>query len=124
MVVPFRELANTFFPTSTKDLLTNSTAQIPSNMDMNININIPRERLVSSSKNSLRESSTHSDTSSVPYYKRMETQSNNHLWNEQAKIKEISLLYTSNVKEENIPQINDNSPKKKAQHVCQNCKKT
>ena len=73
-------------------------AQNPSNMNMNMNTGITRGRSASSSINNSRESSTHSDASSVPYYKRMEIQSNNPLWSKQVEIKEsmcFSLSYAS-----------------------------
>jgi len=73
-------------------------AQNPSNIDMNMNTGITRGRSASSSINNSRESSTHSDVSSVSYHKKMEIQSNNSLWSEQVEIKErvcFSLLYAS-----------------------------
>jgi len=69
---------------------------------MNIDIDIPRGRLVSTSSNSTRELSTHSNASSVPYHTRMEIQSNNPLWSEQVEAEEITLSYTTNMKEDNI----------------------
>ena len=50
---------------------------------------------------------------SVPYYTRMEVQSNNFLWSEQVKAEKITLSYTINAKEDDIPvkQIVNNSPK-------------
>ena len=86
---------------------------------MDININISRERSVFSSKNSSRKLSIYLNASSISYYKKIKIWSNNHLWSEQIKIKEIALLYISNTKEENIPvkQMNDNSHKERAQYV-------
>jgi len=80
-------------------------AQIPSNMNMvmNIDFDIFRGRLVFSSNKSSRESFVHSVASSVSYYKRMEIQSDNPLWSKQVKIEEIALLYTTPVKEDSIP---------------------
>jgi len=74
-------------------------AQIPANMDMDIDIDIPRGRSASPSSNSSRESSMHSNASSVPYHTRMELQSDNPLWSEQVKAEEIALSYATNAKE-------------------------
>jgi len=67
-----RKLANTLFPTSANILTTIPMTQNTSNMDINININIIRERLTSSSKNSSQESLIYSAASLVLYYKGME----------------------------------------------------
>ena len=79
-------------------------AQIPSNMNMvmNIDFDIFRERSVFFSNKSSRESFVHSVASSVSYYKRMEIQSDNPLWSKQVKIKEIAFLYATPVKEDSI----------------------
>ena len=71
-------------------------------MDMDIDIDILRERSASSSINSSRESSMYSNASSVPYHKRMEIQSNNPLWSEQVENEEnerLSLSYAIPTKE-------------------------
>ena len=49
----------------------------------------------------------------------MEIQSNNPFWNKQVKIEEIALLYTTNVKKDDIPVkwVINNSPKVGVQHV-------
>ena len=74
MVAPIRELANKLFSTSAINLQPLQMAQFPSNMNIDINTNIIRGRFASSSKVSLRESSTHSTTSFTPYHQRMEIQ--------------------------------------------------
>jgi len=51
-------------------------AQLLSNIDIDVNIDIIRKRSTSSSKLNSRETSTHSITSSVPYYEKMEAQNN------------------------------------------------
>ena len=79
MVAPIKELANTLFSTFIKVLSTNSMAQITFNIDINIDFDISRRKSVFSSNKSSRESFIHSATSSVPYYKGMEIQSNNSL---------------------------------------------
>ena len=113
MVAPIKELTNTLCFTFIKVLSTNSIAQIPSNIDMDIDFDISRRRSVSSSNKSSRESSMHSAASSIPYYKRMETQSNNPLWSEQVEIEEIALSYAMSAKKDSIPvkQTINNSPK-------------
>jgi len=88
-------------------------AQIPANMDMDINIDISRGRSALSFSKSSRESSMHLNASSVLYHTRMEIQSNNFLWSEQVKAEEIAFSYAINAKEDNIPvkQIVNNSTK-------------
>ena len=71
MAVLIRKLANTSLSTSTKALSTNLMAQIPANIDMDINVDIPRERSASSFSKSLRESSIYLNMFSVPYYTRI-----------------------------------------------------
>jgi len=120
MVVPIRELANTLFPSTTKHLSSTSMAQNPSNMDMDMDTDILRGRSVSSSNNSSRESSMHSNASLVPYHKKMEIQSNNPLWSEQMKIEEnerFSLSYAMPTKSRDSPVklAIDNSPKERDQ---------
>ena len=112
MVAPIRESANITLSTTTQALSTNLMAQIPANMDMDIDIDIARGRSASPSSNSSRESSMHSNASSVPYHTRMELQSDNPLWSEQVKAEEITLSYATNAKEGNIQvkQGIDNSP--------------
>ena len=51
-------------------------ANLPSNMDMNINIDIIRERSTFSSRISSRESLTHSTVSLALYHEKMETMNN------------------------------------------------
>ena len=77
MVVPIRELANTYLSISTKTLSTNLIAQILANIDIDIDVDIPRERSASFFSKSLRELFIHLNTSSVLYYIRMKIQSNN-----------------------------------------------
>jgi len=51
-----------------------------------VNMETPRHRSQFPSDNSSRESSTHSNASSVPYHVRMEAQSNDPTWAEQMAI--------------------------------------
>jgi len=71
MAVPIRELANTSLSTSNKALSTNLIAQIPANIDIDINVNILRGRSASPFSKSLRESSIYLNVFSVPYYTRI-----------------------------------------------------
>ena len=89
---------------------------------MDMEINTPRGRSDSSSANSSRESSTHSNASSIPYHERMQIQSNNLPWSEQVKINErenFSLLYATPGEGEDIlfNKVTNNSPKEGAQCV-------
>jgi len=64
-------------------------------MDMDMDIDIIRGRSNSSSKVSSRELSTHSDTSTTPYHKRMEIQNNILDKDIQKPIKSPQLSYAS-----------------------------
>ena len=86
-------------------------AKIPSNMD------IIRGRLTSSSKLSLRELSTHSNASLVPYHEKIEAQ-NNILDEEiQEPIDSFQLFYTSlnEQRERSVSKAADNSLQEGAQ---------
>ena len=74
IVASIRELVNKLFSTSAINLQPLQMAEFPSNMDMDINAEIIRERFTSSSKVSSRELSTHLTASFTPYHKRMEIQ--------------------------------------------------
>jgi len=80
IVAPIRELVNTLFLISTKAFSTSSMTHDPSYIDIDIDIDTSRGRSTSSNNKSSREFSMHSNTSSVPYFKRMEIQSDNPLW--------------------------------------------
>jgi len=81
MVALTRELVNTLISITTKATILDP--MVLNNYNMDMDIDTPRERSVSSSTNSLRAFSVHSNTSSIPYHKRMEIQSNNLPWSEQ-----------------------------------------
>jgi len=72
IVVPIRELVNIYFFNSLASTTHFSIAQISSNMDMDVNYNIIRERSALSSKSGSRSLSISSNTSLVSYYKYME----------------------------------------------------
>ena len=74
MVMLIRKLVNILFSTSAFTLQSFQIAQLPSNMDMNVDSDIIRGKSTSSSKISLRKSSTNSITSLSPYYKRIKMQ--------------------------------------------------
>ena len=76
MVVPIRELVNTLFSTSTTTIQSLQMACLPSTMDMNIDIDIIRERSASSSRINSRESLIDSKASSMAYHERMEVINN------------------------------------------------
>ena len=74
---------------------------------------------MSQSSISSRESSVLSKAFLVPYYERMEIQSNNLLWSEQVGAKETALLSTGNLEarfNQDIQEF-DNSNKARKQHV-------
>ena len=72
MVAPIRELENIYLFISAITSQPPTIARTPSNidMDMNMDIDIIRGKSNSSSKVSSRELLTHSDTSTTPYHER------------------------------------------------------
>ena len=91
-------------------------------MNMNINTDVTRGRSASSNINNSRESSTHLDTSSVPYHKRMKIQSDNTLWSEQVEIEKrdsFSLSYTISKKgnSDSVKKAADNNTTGRVQGV-------
>ena len=70
-------------------------------MDMDIDMDTLRERLLFLSNNSSRKSSILSKTFSILYYKRIEIQNNNSFWSKQVKAKEIAHSLNANVKKNN-----------------------
>ena len=76
IVVFIRELVNKLFSTSAFNLQSQQMAQLPSNMDINVNIDIIREKSTFSSKFSSRELLTHSTALFVSYHEKMEAQNN------------------------------------------------
>jgi len=125
IVVPNKELANTLFSfdiSISNISLFIPMAQNPSNMNMNINTDVTRGRSASSNINNSRESSTHLDTSSVPYHKRMKIQSDNTLWSEQVEIEKrdsFSLSYTISKKgnSDSVKKTADNNTTGRVQSV-------
>jgi len=85
VVAPERDLANIPFPF---DIYNFSNPMVQNESSMDMDIDTPRGRSTSSSANSSRESSTHSNLSSIPYYERMEDQSNKLSWDEQVELNE------------------------------------
>lgn len=119
MIVPTRELVNTLFLSTTKD--SKFDLIVLDNYNMDMDINIPRERTPSSNMNSLRVSLTHSNAFSIPYHERMTIQSKDPSWSEQIENEEeiFSLLYTTlKIGEETLAnKAIDNSPKDGVNHV-------
>jgi len=70
-------------------------------MDMDIDMDTLRERLLFLSNKSSRESSILSKTFLIPYCERMEIQNNNSLWSKQVEAEEIAQSLNANVKENN-----------------------
>ena len=106
-------------------------AHLPSNMDIDIDINMIRGRSTSSSQISFRESSTYSAASSIPYHKRIEIQNNLLNEDEQEPVERFELSYASGKeqKSKTVSKTTDNSPQKGVQRVhnetlalnCQDC---
>jgi len=72
MVVSIRELVNILFSTSFTALQPIPIAQLLSNIDMNMDIDMIREISAFSSQISFKESSTHSAILSTLYHERIE----------------------------------------------------
>lgn len=90
------ELANIFFPKISTHFSVNPTVLKYSSID--IEIDTSKKRSVSSSVNGLKESLTHSNTSSIPYHEKMEIQNNNATWSKQVdneERKRLTLLYAT-----------------------------
>ena len=68
-------------------------AQILSNIDMDVNINILRKRSASSNQVSSRKLLTHSAISSTSYHKKIEIQNNLLNKDEQKAVKVFELSY-------------------------------
>ena len=80
MVAPNRELANILFFFSSN---TSTSFRTINHNNMDIEIDIPRRRLASSSVNVSRESLAHSSILSISYVNRMEAQNNDPSWADQ-----------------------------------------
>ena len=72
-----RELANIIFSTTSKALSSHTLDQMYFSINIDIDMNVLRERLSSLSNNNSREFYIFSNISLISYYKRMEIQSNN-----------------------------------------------
>ena len=102
MVVPERILVNTIFPF---EISIQSNLQEPSrNMATDMEVNTPRGQSTTSSTNSSRATSVHSDVFSTACAEHIQALSNNPTWADQIEIsksKEPALFYvTPNVKDE------------------------
>ena len=121
IVVPIRDLVNILFSSSTTAFQYSHMDILPFLMNIDIDNNIIRGRPNSSSKNSLRESSILSNTSSIAYYKYIEAL-NNILPNEVQNLSNsLQLSYTSNnlekEKGKQISKAADNSLQGKILHI-------
>ena len=95
MIVFNRELVNTVFSFNTSIF---SILLAQNNMNINIDINNPRNRLVNSSTNSFRELLVHLSVSFISYVKRIKAQSNNSWVNQVEELNELqrlTLFYTN-----------------------------
>jgi len=77
MVAPIRKLANTLILSLSNLQSTQLTLSIP--QQMNIEINKTKSMSKMFSLNSSRESSVHSDTSSIDYVERVQAMANNSM---------------------------------------------
>ena len=118
MVVPIRELVNIHFSTSALNLKPLQMANLPSEMDMNVDYDIIRGRLTFSSKVSLRSSSVISNALSTLYHERMEINNNLPDENSRDSVDSFQLLYKDSNKEGNsVRKVADNSPTRNLQYV-------
>ena len=87
-------------------------------MDIDINMDTSRDRLLVPSNSSSRESSILSTTSLIPYCEWIEIQNNNPLWSKQIKAEEIAQSLKPNVEKNNTleKQVTGNSSKAGKQH--------
>jgi len=76
IVALIRELVNILFFTYFTTLQSNPITQLLFNIDIDVDINIIRERSAFSSQISSRELLTHLAISSIPYHERIEIQNN------------------------------------------------
>lgn len=119
MVTPTRELAYILFPITFTTIQPKLMAHLPSNTDIDIDINMIRGRSTSSSQISFKESSTQSAASSIPYHKRIEIQNNLLNENEQKPVERFGLSYASGKEQKSkiVSKTTNNSPQKGVQHV-------
>jgi len=118
MVVPIREVVNIHFSNSASAITHFSMAQLPSNMDMDINCNIIRGRSASSSKANSRNSLVSSSTSSIPYHQCMEINNDLPDIEIQDPIDSSQLSYKGNSEVGNsVSKMTDNPSPKKGQCV-------
>ena len=96
MVVLIRELVNTLFFTSFTTLQHFPIASLTSNINIDININIIRERSTFFSRIISRESSTYFNVFTTPYHKKIEIQNNLSDKDIQKLINSFQLLYVLN----------------------------
>ena len=118
MVVPIREVVNIHFSNSASGTTHFSMAQLPSNMDMDVDYDIIRGRSTSSSKANSRNSLVSSSTSSIPYHQCMEM--NNDLLDIEIQdpIDSSQLSYEGNAEVGNlVSKATDNPSPKKGQCI-------
>jgi len=105
MVAPVREVANKHFLFSSAITSNSTMAQIPSNTDMDVDIDMIRGRSALPSRANLRSSSISLSTSSIPYHQCMEL--NNDLPDTVSRepIDNSQLSYTGEVEVGNLVRL-------------------
>ena len=95
IVVPNRELVDILFPFNTSIF---STLIVQNNMNIDIDVNIPKYKSIYSSTNISRELLVHSSISSILYVEKIKAQNNNSSWTNQVKefneLQGFTLSYT------------------------------
>jgi len=118
MVVPIREVANKHFSNSAIFTTHFSMAQLPSNMEMDVDCNSIRGRSTLSSKAGSRDSSISSSTSSVLYYQYMEMNNDLPEVESQEPIDSSQLSYEGNAEtRHSVSMVTDKPSPKEGQHV-------
>jgi len=119
MVAPIRKVVNKHFSFSSASITNSTMASIPSNIEIDVDIDMNREYLALSSKNSLRSLFISLSTSSVLYHQHMEI--NNNLPEEISTepINSFQLSYIRQAKENRLVRLaTDKELASNSQHVC------
>ena len=118
MVVPIREVVNKHFSNSAIFTTHFSMAQLPSNMEMDVDCDSIRGRSTLSSKAGSRDSSISSSTLLVLYHQHMEMNNDHPEVESQEPIDSSQLSYEGNAEtEHSVSMVTDKPPPKEGQHV-------